>query len=87
MKKLIISFESTHHAIKMEMELSKKILTKTIPTPRTITASCGLTIMTDLSNLQVVESELDKYKEIIYVINKYDMDTKTVEEVKKSILW
>lgn len=41
----VITFRSTHHAIKTEKELKKEgINIKVIPTPREITSSCGLSI-------------------------------------------
>lgn len=41
----VITFRSTHHAIKTEKALKKENLPiKVIPTPREITASCGLSI-------------------------------------------
>lgn len=41
----VIAFDSTHYAIQGEKELKNKgIDIKIIPTPREITASCGLSI-------------------------------------------
>ncbi|MDO5707630.1 MAG: DUF3343 domain-containing protein [Andreesenia angusta] len=41
----VITFRSTHHAIKTEKALKKReFKIKVIPTPREITASCGLSI-------------------------------------------
>lgn len=40
----VISFESTHHAIQTEKRLKSKFHIETIPTPREISASCGLSI-------------------------------------------
>ncbi|MDY0236827.1 MAG: DUF3343 domain-containing protein [Gudongella sp.] len=54
----ILTFESTQHAIKAESDLVKaEIKTKTIPTPRDITLSCGLAIRVDLD-------DIDKIKEL-----------------------
>ncbi len=40
----IIAFESTHYAIKTEKMLMKDFKIEMIPTPREISASCGLSI-------------------------------------------
>lgn len=41
----IVSFNSTHHAIRTDKMLSESGVTSTtLPTPREITASCGISI-------------------------------------------
>ena len=56
----IITFESTQHAIKAESDLMKvEIKTKTIPTPRDITLSCGLAIRVDLEDVDKVKEVYD----------------------------
>lgn len=56
----IITFESTQHAIKAESDLmNREIKTKTIPTPRDITLSCGLAIRIDLNDIDKIK---DLYK-------------------------
>lgn len=45
---LVISFESTHDAMQMEKRLKKKFQLEMIPTPRSITASCGLSLKINL---------------------------------------
>ncbi|MEW9121403.1 MAG: DUF3343 domain-containing protein [Thermotaleaceae bacterium] len=40
----VIAFESTHHAMQTEKYLKTKFSIETIPTPREISASCGLSI-------------------------------------------
>ena len=51
----IVTFESTHHAIKGESIFKEfQIPSKTIPTPRDITLSCGLSIRFDLTDLERV---------------------------------
>ncbi len=41
----LISFKSTHHAMMMEMKVKEKNLKAlTIPTPRAISNSCGMSI-------------------------------------------
>ncbi len=51
----LVSFNSTHHAIRTEkllLEEGMKIMT--LPTPREIAASCGLSIKFDLEDLDRV---------------------------------
>lgn len=51
----VVTFESTHHAIKGEKIFEEHdILFKTIPTPREISLSCGLSIRFDLEYLDRV---------------------------------
>ncbi|KXG73885.1 DUF3343 domain-containing protein [Thermotalea metallivorans] len=40
----VISFDSTHHALKTEKLLKGRFPVEMIPTPREISASCGLSI-------------------------------------------
>ena len=41
----IVSFNSTHHAIRLDKLLSEaSVRATTLPTPREITASCGISI-------------------------------------------
>lgn len=55
----VVTFESTHHAIRGEKYFKEiGLVIKTIPTPREITASCGLSIRFDIN-------DIDKVKEII----------------------
>lgn len=78
----VITFESTHHAIKGEKTLMEKNITlKTIPTPREITASCGLSIMfslDDLENVKEIISEEELSIKGIYKLKKIGFD-KTAE--------
>ena len=53
----IITFESTHHAMAAESALKEQgIFTKTIPTPRDITLSCGLSILVTPDNIEKVQT-------------------------------
>lgn len=57
----IISFNSTHHAIRMEKLLSDcglKIMT--LPTPREIAASCGLSIKFELEDLDIINKIMEE---------------------------
>jgi len=55
----VVTFESTHHAIRGEKILENANLKiKTIPTPREITSSCGLSIRFDLDDIDKVKSTI-----------------------------
>ncbi|WP_432662032.1 DUF3343 domain-containing protein [Wukongibacter baidiensis] len=58
----VIAFESTHYAIMAEKKLKGKFNIQTIPTPREITASCGLSIMFGGEILQDIKEELISQK-------------------------
>ncbi len=63
----VITFNSTHHAIKAEKKLLDKNLDiKTIPTPREITASCGLSIKFPFEDLEVIKATI---KENLFDVN------------------
>ncbi|QXM06994.1 DUF3343 domain-containing protein [Crassaminicella indica] len=68
----VISFESTHHAIKTENRLKNKFSIETIPTPREISASCGLSIKFSLEIFSEIMKALgeDKEKVDVYKIKK-----------------
>lgn len=69
---LILTFDSTHHAMRAEDVLKENELSiKTIPTPRDITLSCGLAIRANI---------LDKDK-IIYLYNEKKLDFKNLYEI------
>lgn len=59
----VVTFESTHHAIAGEKYIKEKGLnTKTIPTPREITASCGLSIKFEIQDLKQIEEIINQHK-------------------------
>lgn len=70
----VITFDSTHHAIRGEKFLKESGLTiRTIPTPREISASCGLSIKFDIDNLENVKEIISINNLVIkgiYEINK-----------------
>ncbi|ABR46271.1 conserved hypothetical protein [Alkaliphilus metalliredigens QYMF] len=80
----VVVFDSTHHAISAEKQLKKeKIAFNVIPTPREITASCGLSIKFNAEVLgtvqKVVEQENIAVKGV-YIIEKLH-DRKRVTQV------
>lgn len=56
---MLITFESTHRAIHIERKLKGKIEIDMIPTPREISASCGLSIKFSEQDLDTVKSILE----------------------------
>ena len=72
----VLTFESSHHAISGEKLFKEAGLKfKTIPTPREITSSCGLSIKFDLKDLELVKESIEKTNlaiKGIYKLNKVD---------------
>lgn len=70
----VISFNSTHHAIKAEKLLKEHNLNiRMMPTPREITASCGLSIRFEVVDLEEVED----------IIKNEDLAIKGKYEIKR----
>lgn len=68
---LLITFPSVHYAIRAEKELRDRgIEVKTIPTPREISASCGLCLLLDEKHAQAIETgDIPIEREALY---RYD---------------
>lgn len=62
MKKMnVIAFNSTHHAIKSEKLIKAAGMEMiTLPTPREISASCGMSIMFEIENIDAIKKMLDE---------------------------
>ena len=68
----VISFDSTHHAIKAEKLFKEHNLNiRMMPTPREITASCGLSLRFEVGDLEEVEDIINQ--EELAVKGKYKM--------------
>lgn len=81
----IISFNSTHNAIRTEKLLAENnIKVTTLPTPREISASCGISIRFLLENIDKVR-EIIKENEIdnkgIYRIFKNESGKRELEQM------
>lgn len=71
---LVISFESTHHAMFGEKMLKKaEIPIMVIPTPRELDKSCGISI-------KISDEDMEKSVEII---NRYNIDIKGIYKIEK----
>lgn len=81
----IVSFNSTHHAIRTDKLIGENnIKAVTLPTPREITASCGISIRFNYENLQKIKEILIEnnveYRGI-YNIKKLEDGSKEVNEI------
>ncbi|WP_195940982.1 DUF3343 domain-containing protein [Romboutsia sp. 1001713B170131_170501_G6] len=81
----IVSFNSTHHAIRTEKLLKEKeIVCTTLPTPREITASCGISIRflyNDIEKVKETLKESDVEYKGIYKIVKLENGKKEATEI------
>ena len=81
----IVSFNSTHHAMRLEKLLSEASLrATTLPTPREITASCGISIRflyEDINNLKNILIENNIEYKGVYKITRLENGTKEVENI------
>ncbi|MCC0784737.1 DUF3343 domain-containing protein [Clostridioides sp. ES-S-0108-01] len=81
----IVSFNSTHHAIRSEKLFGKNSLkVMVLPTPREITASCGISIKFSFEDMEkikniLVENNVDIKG--IYCISKLENGSKEVEKL------
>lgn len=68
----VVTFKSTHYAIQGEAVFDdNNISHKTIPTPREITYSCGLSLLFILDDLELVKELVDSGQLDIDHIYKY----------------
>lgn len=73
-KQLLITFPSVHYAIRAEKTLRDRgIECKTIPTPRDISASCGLSLLLSPDYAEPIESgEIPMEREALYLYDKIE---------------
>ncbi len=79
----VIVFESTHDAIRTEKAVKKVLDVELIPTPREITASCGLSLkfkVEELTTIREVVSELGTDSKRLFAFETKD-DVRQVNEV------
>ncbi|MEG2983931.1 MAG: DUF3343 domain-containing protein [Peptostreptococcaceae bacterium] len=81
----IVSFSSTHHAIRTDKLFSEQgIKVTTLPTPREITASCGISIMFLYEDIDKVKNVLQENSiecKGIYNINRLENGKKEVKQI------
>ncbi|KXZ40745.1 Protein of unknown function [Alkalithermobacter thermoalcaliphilus JW-YL-7 = DSM 7308] len=58
-----ISFNSTHHSMRLDKILrDNNINIKTIPTPREVTSSCGLSIVFNIEDLEKIKQKIEEFE-------------------------
>lgn len=81
----IVSFNSTHHAIRTDKLLNEiGIQSMTLPTPREITASCGISIRFLQQDIDKVNKILDENKieyRGMFSIKRLEDGTKEVKQI------
>lgn len=83
----VIAFESTHYAIMIEKKLKDKYDINTIPTPREITTSCGLSIRFQGEALEGIIGELISEKVDRNKLNIYRIFTTDGGKKAEKINW
>lgn len=80
----IVSFNSTHHAIRSEkllLDIGLKIMT--LPTPREVAASCGLSIKFEIDDIDKIKSILKEnsidIKGFYHILKVDDGNRKVIE--------
>lgn len=81
----IVSFNSTHHAIRTDKLIGENnIKAVTLPTPREITASCGISIRfnyEDIDKIKNILTENNIEYRGIYKIKKLEDGLKEVKQI------
>lgn len=81
---LVVTFKSTHYTIQAEDVFKENNISfKTIPTPREITVSCGLSILSPLEDEGKVIELIDKGDLIIGNLYKYTKDGNPGAKIEK----
>lgn len=81
----VVTFNSTHHAINGEKIFKdNNIVFKTIPTPREITLSCGLSILFGLDDLDKVKELYESKTLSIKGVYRYEIENhvKKITEIE-----
>ncbi len=72
-EKYVIAFQSTQYAMKAEKELKKHDI-QMIPTPREITASCGLSILFKKEDLDSIKEQIAQWHDDSHMAEMYRVD-------------
>jgi hypothetical protein len=83
----VIAFESTHYAIMVEKKLKDNYNIQTIPTPREITASCGLSIKFQGESLDGIIEELISQEINRDMLNVYRIERTANHKKAEKINW
>ena len=60
-----LAFDSTHMAVTAEKYLSARIAVSVMPTPRKITASCGISLRVELEDAQSVVEAVKSHVSLV----------------------
>lgn len=81
----VITFESTHLAISTEKFLLAEVPVEMVPTPREISASCGLSLKISMENIEKVKNRLvERSKE---GLNLYHMVREEGKKIPTKCPW
>lgn len=58
----VIAFDSTHYAMMAEKKLKTQFKIQMMPTPRGITASCGISLKVGEEQLEAILAEMDTWE-------------------------
>ncbi|MBA1334709.1 MAG: hypothetical protein HPY66_2613 [Firmicutes bacterium] len=75
----VLAFDSTHHAIQAEKFLKEAGLKiEVLPTPRDITASCGLSIKFHMDHIEKVKEVIDVSQPTVKLYRGLRLERKTI---------
>jgi len=81
MKDFVITFATTHHAIKANVRLNS--LVEIIPTPREISSECGFSLLAKICELPNLKHKLEKQN--LKYAKIYKIDTRKGAKVYEEI--
>jgi hypothetical protein len=80
----IVSFDSTHHAIRSEkIFIENNIKVSTLPTPREISSSCGISVRFPEEDLKNIKNLLESNEVLYNGIFKVERLDNGKKEIKK----
>ncbi|HSQ34315.1 MAG TPA: DUF3343 domain-containing protein [Peptostreptococcaceae bacterium] len=81
----IVSFDSTHHAIRSEkIFIENNIKVSTLPTPREISSSCGISVRFLEEDLKNIKSLLESNEVLyngIYEVKRLENGKKEIKKI------
>jgi len=83
----VIAFESTHYAMMMEKRLKENFQTEMIPTPRCITASCGLSLKFSGEQMPEIIKEIKSLKGDKTMFHIYQVKRTAGKDEATEISW
>lgn len=83
----VITFDSTHKAMKAEKHFAQIVPSELIPTPREISANCGLSLKFQEDALEMVLSELAGHFSEVEGIKVYRIEKNEDVRFASEICW